>query len=248
MKKIQTISIRDEIRKSLLIFIKNMHESGEVKFPSEIAMAKDLGVSRIALREVIKQFEQDGLIFSVHGRGTFLNKESMKMKVRLTPAVEFEQAIRDSGYKATVTLVSVSTGFPPEALATSLSMSQLEKVVTAKKVFLADGKPVIFCEDLFPLSLLGEQELVEKELTVSTFEYLLEKAGIIIVHDIAEILASSTNRLKGFDQCCLEKGKPLLLIRSVYYTAKHKPVMYVNAYMDTEYIKLSMLRRQDVYQ
>ncbi len=132
-EKIQTISIRDEIRKSLLTLMDHMNESGEMKFPSEIAMAKDLGVSRIALREVIKQFEQDGIIFSVHGKGTFLNKESMKMKVRLTPAVEFEQAIADSGYKATVTLVSVSTSLPSEALATKLSMNPKENLVIAKK-------------------------------------------------------------------------------------------------------------------
>ncbi len=248
MQRIRTTSMKSQIRKAIVELVKDMPSDSDGKLPSEIDMANTLGVSRIALREVVKQLEQDGTLVSIHGKGTFANREVTKMKVRLTPAVEFEQAIRNSGYDASVSLESVSITTPPESVRKSLRLEPDEKVVRVRKTFYGDGHPAVFCEDMFSASLLGESSLVEKELEKSTFEYLLEKAGIIVVHDIAELLARTTDDLEGFPSAKQEALKPLLLIESVYYTAKHRPIMYVNAYMDTEYVKLSILRRQDVYE
>ncbi len=247
MERIRNTSVRSQIRKALIALIKQTGPEEEGKLPSEIDMANTLGVSRIALREVIKQLEQDGMVVSIHGKGTYINRAVMKMKVRLTPAVEFEQAIRNSGYDASVSLENVSTVIPPEYIRTALGLDKTETVVMVRKIFYADGHPVVFCEDVFPSSLLEDQPLITEELEESTFEYLLEKSGTIVVHDIAELLAKTTQDLAGFPDELSAPLKPLLLIKSLYYTAKHRPVMHVNAYMDTEYIKLSILRRQDVY-
>lgn len=246
-QRIRATSIRTQIRRALITYIKQMDPKGEGKLPSEIDMSHALGVSRISLREVIKQLEQDGMLVSIHGKGTYVNRDMMKMKVRLTPAVEFEQAIRNSGYEAGVSLEDVTIGKPSDKVRKALNLGVEDTVVTVRKIFYADEKPVVFCEDIFPRSLLGDKSIIREELEISTFEYLLEKSGITVVHDIAELQARSSSDLEGFTHLDTSSPKPLLLIESVYYSIKHKPVMYVNAYMDTKYIKLSILRRQDVY-
>ena len=247
MPRVKSGPVTAEIRKALVRYIDQLQASGGTRLPSELAMASSLGVSRIALREVLKELQQEGMIVSLHGKGTFISRDMQRLKVRLTPAVEFEQAIRSSGYEAQVELVSVGVVAPESYVREALDLAEGECIYLVRKIFYADGNPVIFCEDMFPAQLFGDEPVDPVELEDSTFEFLLKRAGVVVVNDVAELLARDSNTLGGFGPGYFSVPKPLLLLRSVYYTAKHRPALFVNANLDTDYIKLSILRRQDVY-
>jgi GntR family transcriptional regulator len=224
------------------------YQAGRFKLPSELSLAEALHVSRISLREVIKELAQEGVIYSLHGKGTFINCNYKSLKVKLTPAVEFGQAINACGYEASVEVLSVNLHTPDSLTAQELDLKKGEQIYTIHKVFFADGMPVIFCEDIFPLSLLQGHSLTKEEIEASTFEVLLERGGVQVSSDIADLLACTTDDLKMFKPYSIkEKPLALLQLHSVYYTLRQKPVLKVNAYFDTRYIRLSMLRRQDVY-
>lgn len=44
------------------------------KLPPEDVIAQNLGVSRVTVKKSLTDLEQEGLIFRVHGRGTFVVK------------------------------------------------------------------------------------------------------------------------------------------------------------------------------
>ncbi len=247
IRPIQNISLKQEVRRSLKHIVQQLDISHETRLPGEHELAQRLGVSRITLRDVLKEFEQEGVIYKIQGKGTFINTNALKMKVTLSPAVEFGQAIEKSGYESAVELVEVVLGPAEERIYQGLRLDPDTVTVCAKKIFYADGEPVIYCEDTFAKALIPGT-FIEEELRQSTFEYLLNRAGIIVTHDIMEVVATNSSELPDHGQLYhIQESKPLLLLQSVYYTAKNKPVMFVKAYFDTEYIKLSLLRRQDVY-
>lgn len=247
IQPIRNISLKNKIRNSLKVIIQQVEESNTKQLPGEHELASRLGITRISLRDVLKDFEHEGIIYKIQGKGTFINTNALKMKVTLSPAVEFGQAIEKSGYKSTVDLVEVVIGSSEEGICHNLHLQPDAVTVCLKKIFYADGKPVIYCEDVFAKDLI-KGDFLEHELEQSTFEYLLTKAGIIVTHDILEIIAANSSDLPEQRQLYhMADSKPLLLLQSVYYTAKNKPVMFVKAYFDTEYIKLNILRRQDVY-
>ncbi len=247
IQPIQNISLKQEVKRSLKRVIKHLEKTNKTRLPGELELSQRLAVSRVTVRDVMKEFEQEGIIYKIQGKGTFININALKMKVTLSPAVEFKQVIEKNGYKPTVELVEIITGLAEKKVALGLHLDPDAITVCAKKIFYADGKPVIYCEDTFEKNLING-ELIENDLIESTFEYLLNYAGITVTHDIVEVIATNSSKLPDHGQLYhISESKPLLLLQSVYYTAKNRPVMFVKAYFDTEYIKLSLLRRQDVY-
>ncbi|AEV29577.1 transcriptional regulator [Sphaerochaeta pleomorpha str. Grapes] len=241
-------SVTVTTRRNLLEFIDTEYQAGRFKLPSEMALAEALHVSRISLREVIKELAQEGVIYSLHGKGTYINCNYKSLKVKLTPAVEFEQAINACGYTASVEVLSVTLHTPDPLTAQELDLKKGDQIYIVHKVFFADGMPVIFCEDIFPLSLLQGHSLTKEEIKASTFDVLLAQGGVQVASDIADLLACTTEDLRNFKPYSIkEKPLALLQLHSVYYTLRQVPILKVNAYFDTRYIRLSMLRRQDVY-
>ncbi len=235
-----------EIREALNNIIDKTLKNGEKRLPSELELSKKLNVSRAALREVLKEMKNEGIIITTHGKPTYINTEFRKMKVTLTPAMEFENAIEKLGYKSSVKVIDIIERDSTEEEKNKLRLKCNERLLEVRKIFYANEVPVILCKDVFLKSYLGEKEFLKEDFNESTFEFLLDNANLILVHDIANLSAINIKDLKGFESIEL-KNKPFLLISSVYFTARNKPAMLVESAFDTEYIDLSILRRLDVY-
>ena len=231
----------------MIQLIRELDSKGNSLLPGEYELSDRLGVSRVTLRDVMQELQQEGMIFKIQGKGTLINHDALRIKVPLSPAVEFENAIVNSGYDAGVELIEVSISEAGEEFAETLRVEPYEYVVRVKKVFLADSCPAIFCRDVFPRKLI-EGEVDKGALRNSTFEYLLKNGGVVVSHDIVEFSATDAKVAKEYiDTSAYTVHKPLLYLQSVYYTTKNNPVLAVDAYFDTEYIKMSTIRQQDVY-
>ncbi len=247
--KIETTTLSNELKNSLLKYIGESSRQGEYKLPSEKNVAEQLGVSRIALREVLKELRNDGVLYSLHGKGTYINKNFTNLKFRFTPAREFLKSIQASGFKASVELIGYEIKEIDNINKINLNLEDEEKLLKIYKVFFADDKPVIFCIDTLPYKYFVDIKIKENEITQSTFDFLKEKAYLVVENDICEmtaVLGSSVPSNFDLYKSTIEK-KPLIKQESVYYTLTQEPIMCVKAFFDTEHIKLSQLRKQNVY-
>lgn len=244
---VPNLSVKKEVRKSLVKLIRELDGSGNSLLPGEYELSDKLGISRVTLRDVLQELQQEGMIFKIQGKGTLINHDALRIKVPLSPAVEFENTIVNSGYDAAVSLIDVTIEEAGEIYSEYLKLEPYEYVVKVKKVFFADSCPAIFCTDIFPRKLV-EGEVHSADLKRSTFEYLLKNGGVVVSHDIVEFSATDAKIAKEYiDTSAYTVHKPLLYLQSVYYTAKNKPVLAVDAFFDTDYIKMSTIRQQDVY-
>ena len=89
-------SLSDEVKKVLKEYIYSMDPHESTKLPSENEIAQNYGVSRVTVRKVLDELEQEGLIIRIHGRGTFVNSVATQMNVSLIPAKDYAQIIKDS--------------------------------------------------------------------------------------------------------------------------------------------------------
>lgn len=248
-KKLETTTLTNELKNSLLKYIGESSREGEYKLPSEKNVAEQLGVSRIALREVLKELRNDGVLYSLHGKGTYINKNFTNLKFRFTPAREFLKSIKASGYNASVKLIGYEIKKADEESKLNLKLEDNEKLLCIYKIFFADDKPVIFCIDIIPYKYFLDINIDEEELKQSTFDYLKEKAYLVVENDICEMTAVLSSSIPSkFAQYKKEiENKPLIKQASVYYTLTQEPIMSVKAFFDTEHLKLSQLRKQNVY-
>ncbi len=246
---IENATLSSELKKSILKYIGESTKLGLYKLPSEVNISNNLGVSRLALREVFKELRNDGILYSIHGKGTYINKNFTNLKFRLTPAREFLKSIYACGYEASVEVVDYNITESKTYDAKSLELNTGDKLLNIYKVFFADNKPVIFCIDTIPFKYFKDVEISQDDLNISTFDYIKNKANIIVENDIVEMTAVLADEIPSEFDSYKSKviNKPLIKMASVYYTLTQEPVMQVKAFFDTENIKLSQLRKQNVY-
>lgn len=65
------------------------------KLPSENAMCREFGVSRTTVRQALQLLTQQDLVFSVHGRGTFVKMPAISSE--LTRITSFGQVLQQKG-------------------------------------------------------------------------------------------------------------------------------------------------------
>lgn len=65
------------------------------KLPSESTMCRDFGVSRTTVRQALQLLTQQDLIFSVHGRGSFVKMPAISSE--LTKITSFGQVLQQKG-------------------------------------------------------------------------------------------------------------------------------------------------------
>ncbi len=236
-----------EIRK----YISTMNLEENHKLPREELLAQMIGVSRITIRQALNDLAAEGIVFRRQGKGTFVNKDSLNIKVRFNPGMEFSQAIRKSGYKPSVILGDIKKIPRDEEICSLLHMDRDDVLILAEKIFLADGRFCVFCRDYFSCAQFGDTGsfLEFSQYDDSAFQYMYQASGKKCEWDKIEIdtiLSSEIEGLTGY----LEKNNlpdmPLLYLKGVSYTSDDTPILYANEYINTNIIKYSMIRKKNI--
>lgn len=232
-------------------YIAQMNLDSSNKLPREEELANLIGVSRITIRKALDDLASEGVIFRRHGKGTFVNVDSLSIKVKFNPAMEFTQMIGACGYRPSVRLLNISLIPSNEVIAGHLQLVPQEQLVMTEKLFLADGKTCAYCIDYFGLSLIGGQNSFERftQYENSIFEYIYQVSGEKILWDKIEIGAvpgtdipslRKYSNLHGFEK------KALLCLQGVNYNAQDRPLVYAEEYIDTGLISFSMIRQRTI--
>lgn len=239
-------SLSDEVKKVLKEYIYSMDPHESTKLPSENEIAQNYGVSRVTVRKVLDELEQEGLIIRIHGRGTFVNSVATQMNVSLIPAKDYAQIIKDSGNHPDVKLLRCQSEFPSKEVQRGLNLSSEEKVLRVEKIFSSDGYPSLLCVDLIPESLVGEKINQSLWAIDSTFKVLRNCFHIDVKRDCISFEAVSKRAAKKETKACeLLDADALLKISGYCYDQDNKPVSYGVDYYDTKYIRYHMVRNAE---
>ncbi len=239
-------SLKEKIKISLHDFVRSIDTGINNKLPREEVLAKELQVSRNTVRSVLIEMEQEGLIIRKHGRGTFVNSEALQLKVAFTPAPEFMQMIRNSGYEARLELLKVEIRQVDSLITKRLKIAADDPVVCIEKLFFADDNPAIYCIDRFPRKLI-ENEIVAEDLNDIVYFYLKNQAGITIVRDKTEFYTTTNiENVALTDHFKIPTVKSFLVCESVEFDYENEPTLYNHVYFDTEFIRFNQVRPKQI--
>ncbi|MCG8515642.1 MAG: GntR family transcriptional regulator [Halanaerobiales bacterium] len=245
IEPVKTSSLHGKVKKALYKYIYSLDLKRNNKLPDEENLAKMLGVSRITLRGVLSELSQEGIILRKHGKGTFLNPEAMKLKVRFNPAQEYEKAISNSGYTPAVHIIEIKT-IVSKTINQKLKLAEESEVVLISKLFFANKKPAIYTLDYIPKRIIANfNNLEPDDFSICTFNFLQIYAGKEVKRDFVEISACSS-----IDQSDLREHfaadqagvKGLLLLKCLNFDQENKPILYYVNYFDTVFIKFTSIR------
>lgn len=214
--------VRDALRAQILDGTLASHD----RIPSENQMVEMFGVSRITVRQALQELENEGLIFRVHGKGTFVSKP--KAFQDLTTLQSFGEAMHPHGHETFSKLVSVremiADGLPKERL----RLGKGERMVEIKRVRYLNREPMS-CETSYFTLGVGRR-LAREDLSTQDILVILENVlGIDIGH--ANLILGST--LADEQQARLldtESESPMLHIERLVTSSDGSPLMFEHLY------------------
>ena len=110
------------------------------QLPSESEMMKVFGVSRITVRQAVRDLHTEDLVFSVQGKGTFVSRPKAVQDIQHLQG--FGEAMGPQGYDTSTRVVGIQEVRAPQEVAEALKISQNSLVIELTRIRSLNQKPI----------------------------------------------------------------------------------------------------------
>ncbi|MER0123472.1 GntR family transcriptional regulator [Streptococcus sp. ZJ100] len=193
------------------------------KLLSERELTHVYGVSRITVRLALQELEKRGLVYKVHGKGTFVSEVSTPA-VDLSTAYSFTDQMRRIGRVPKTQILSFQKIQATDYLVQRLQVALGDPVFELERLRLADGIPMMLERTYVPALIfdsLSEEELQTRPL----YEIFAEDFGQVIRLAEEEFYASIAleNEANLLD---IQNGDAVLHLIRKTYNDKNRVIEY----------------------
>lgn len=191
--------------------------------PSERELAETYGVSRDTVRKSVRYLEERGVIYSDHGRGTFVSPALVRRMSRFIDS--FTQDTQHRGGAAGQRVLVVETVAAAMGVAALLGVDPGYPLVRVRRVRTIDDVPVGLHDAHFPLPRGARLEMAEVEGAGSLYKLLTGRYGFAPAEAVENLNAGTADaeeaRLLGID-----KGSPILICERITLSERREPIEY----------------------
>ena len=170
--------------------IKNMKPNA--KLPSERQLLVKYGVSRNTVRLALQDLEERGLIYRLHGKGTFVSSTFLNQP-NIGGMYSFSEELKRTGQKASTENQSLDLITPDKNIAAQLNLKPTEKAYKLVRLRLANNEPRIFSTSYLPEKIFPElviDDLKSKPLyTVMKEKY--NQISVMAFEDVEAVCLNS---------------------------------------------------------
>ncbi|HYT26842.1 MAG TPA: GntR family transcriptional regulator [Actinomycetota bacterium] len=207
--------------------------------PSERLLAERYGLARATVSQVIEGLAVKGLLYRVHGSGTFVAEPKFRQPETLT---SFSEDMRARGMTPGSVVLGREVVAASEIIARQLEVEPGAPVLHVERVRTADGEPMALERTYLPAERfpgLGEVDLTD----VSLYEVLERRWGVLVA--VADQWFSVMRLTEGEAKLLgVGGGQPALLFQRVTRDPAGRVVEYVRSlYRGDRYEVHSRLRR-----
>lgn len=214
--------IKEALRARILDGSYKPHE----QMPSESELIARFKVSRITVRQALGDLQKEGLIFKIHGKGTFVSKP--KAFQDLARLQGFGEAMSRMGYETYSHVLSFRTVRAPDAVSARLGLPPRSTVVEIKRLRYLNREPISV--DVTWLAA-GIGERLRKEDLASRDIFLILENDYRIALGNAELQIESILAHEALARWLrVEEGSPVLKIDRLTFTAEGEPLDYEHLY------------------
>lgn len=215
--------------------IKQTINNGSLKpgdaVPSENALCKEYGASRMTIRKGLAVLAKDGYIYSIPGKGSFVRKPELNKYT-----IYYDEMKNSINTVDQSRLLEVTIIMPDEKLAGELQTTRNKNVVVIRRLFYTEGNPIAY--DIKYLLYSKGMPIVEKEIEQATFPEIISgsmsafslKKELTIYAQIPD--EEVKRHLNIYDELAL------LVVEQKIYNEDHKPIGLCVTYFRGDYIKL----------
>src|SRR6266700_3609121 len=186
------------------------------QLPSESELSRELGVSRVTVREALRVLAQENLLVKAQGRGTFV-AENANISQPARTFTGFLEDLYDQLERVSVKHIEITRTAVTEELRSILAIPEADKeVVRIKRTRHVDDEPYAFTINVLPLRI--GKHLNEENLKSSPLVRILEeelKIQITVADVIITAAAADTEIANSLGIPFLS---PVMHVRRVLFT------------------------------
>jgi len=193
------------------------------KLPSESELCKQYGVSRITVRQTLTLLIQKQLLYSVHGKGTFVKAPAISHD--LSKIVRFGATLQQKGLNGYTVIHSYQPLVASEAASAKVGCD----CGNLNLVGYTHKNPIVYYQSYIRAELCEEMHRAAKEIEQTNTAFssydLYDKLGIKlrrVEQTIGAVTADET--LRKIFTC--PKGEAFIVLESVYYSQEDVPLEY----------------------
>jgi GntR family transcriptional regulator len=202
-------------------------ESGKLgendPLPTERDLAAKYEMSRDTVRKALRLLETQGVLYSDHGRGTFVAPRAVRTMSRFLDGFSAD-TIRRGGIPGQ-RILSIEQSAASMTIASILRMSPGSPVTRIRRVRLVNDQPVGLQDSYLRLPVGATLEQKELERSGSLYRLLIDKFASVPTEGLESVSAVAATA----DDTALlgvEPGSPLLLCERVILSERREPVEY----------------------
>jgi GntR family transcriptional regulator len=198
----------------------------ESRMPSESELGDQFHVSRITVRQALGDLQKEGLIFKIHGKGTYVAKPKAFQNVSKLQGLA--ESLSQLGYEVINQLISVKFIKADTRIAERLQLNEGNKIAEVKRVRLINRAPVSLEISYLPQDI-GEKLQKADLITRDIFLILENDLQLNLGHaDLAiDAVLSDGDLAKALN---IEEGSPIMRIERLTHTADGKPIDFEYLY------------------
>ena len=194
------------------------------QIPTEEELCREYGVSKITVRQAIKNLASDGYLLKIQGKGTFVTSSDhsagFAMKTRFTENM--------FGKEVQVKREVVARDVQPAESTSREFLKTDEDIYCIVSQRVVEGEPISMEESYIPVSILpgaSDLDFVDRSLLATLQERGTKK--IVKIIQTVEIAAVPDRHAKHLG---VAKGVPGLVIHRLFLGSDESPVAYTRFY------------------
>lgn len=209
------------------------------KFPPEVELAKQLGVSRTALREALQRLESEGYISRRRRIGTTVLARRLNLDAGLEQLNSITQTIVSAGMKPGTILRRWRRESANGLIAKMLEIDVGDEVAVMDRVRTADDIPFCYDINFFPVGRITEDE--DSSIGESLLQYLTKKHGGAN-HALAYLHPCLADEMVS-EKLKVPVDHLLMLMEHTHYAPDGQPMWYSRTFHRSDVISFHIVRK-----
>ncbi len=223
INKSTRIPLYFQLKELIMEEIQNGRYPKESAIPTEKEISEFFQISRTTVRQAISELVQEGWLYRVKSKGTFVSHPKMNQDF-IQQLESYRDQIRRSGMTPSSEVLEMKVIKAPPAVAENLNISTSDKVIFLYRRRFADAEPMVVIKTYLPYDKCGF--VMERDLNKDALYTVLKESDIAEIKYVNRVMEVALANKQDEELLNIKRGKPIQLITSIGYNAYNCPIEY----------------------
>ena len=220
-----------QLKRELLKKIKGGELKPDSMIPSEVQLAKELGISRMTVNKALNELVREGYLFRRQGKGTYVAER--RLEYGFFRVTSFNRDMRERGLVPGTKVLKKRVMVASQEVREALQLPPRERVIYVMRLRLANGEPLMLEHRYLNLSLC--RPLLEEPLDKESIHDLLIRKYNLPLTRVKQYLEAVALRPAEARLLRVKPYSPALLIHRVTFTEEQPVTMVKYLYRGDKY-------------